>query len=214
MEWLLLLLLVSVVCLLGWIAKIMGDIIRQNKHQRALLAEENAQQELEQQAVGKEKAEVASQSDDSPADGGQKLPRTRQLVMDALVEMQCKPKVDEHDNITFSFQGGNFMVDASDGCKFVVVYYPFWFTFEPGDIELLAACQKAVNRANNKYGCTTFYSIYNDNNLVALHTKKHFVMISEIPAIGEYLQSQLADFFRSSNEVLAQLEKVKEMEKS
>ena len=221
-EIILLILLIAIIAMLVLIAKTIGNQMRLNRQQMAIKAEQKAAQEalkahsarqqamLEQQSQAEQQSAAATTQNSPDANPV----ATRQLVLNTLVKMNCTPKVQEGMGITFNYQGGNFVIDAEDGCKFIVVYYPFWYTFRLDDIELLAACQKAVSRANHKYNCTTLYSIYKDENTVALHSKRQLLFIREIPALEQYLPSMLGDFFKSANEVGAEIDKVKELEQA
>lgn len=221
-EIILLILLIAIIAMLVLIAKTIGNQMRLNKQQMTIKAEQKAAEEAlktqlarQQAMLEQQKAHTAQQTAVNTQNGqGENPVRTRQLVIDTLLKMNCTPKVQDGMGITFSYQGGNFVIDAEDGCKFIVVYYPFWYTFRLDDIELLAACQKAVSRANHKYNCTTLYSIYKDENAVALHSKRQLLFISEIPALEQYLPSMLGDFFKSANEVGAEIDKVKELEQA
>lgn len=221
-EIILLILLIAIIAMLVLIAKTIGNQMRLNKQQMTIKAEQKATEEAlktqlarQQAMLEQQKAHTEQQTAVNTQNGqGENPVRTRQLVIDTLLKMNCTPKVQDGMGITFSYQGGNFVIDAEDGCKFIVVYYPFWYTFRLDDIELLAACQKAVSRANHKYNCTTLYSIYKDENAVALHTKRQLLFISEIPALEQYLPSMLGDFFKSANEVGAEIDKVKELEQA
>ncbi len=222
-EIILLILLIAIIAMLVLIVKTIGNQMRLNRQQMAIKAEQKAAQEalktqlarqqamLEQQQSQAEQQSATATAQNSP---DANPVATRQLVLNTLVKMNCTPKVQEGMGITFNYQGGNFVIDAEDGCKFIVVYYPFWYTFRLDDIELLAACQKAVSRANHKYNCTTLYSIYKDENTVALHSKRQLLFIREIPALEQYLPSMLGDFFKSANEVGAEIDKVKELEQA
>ena len=221
MEIVLLILLIAIIVMLALIAKSIGNQMRANKQQMALKAEQKAAEESERARKAQEQAQQEALKTQLPTDGnadkgeqGEEQVATRQLVIDTLSKMNCTPRVQENTGIAFNFQGGNFVIDAEDGCKFIIVYYPFWYTFRPDDIEMMAACQKAVSRANHKYNCTTLYSIYKDENAVALHTKRQMLFIKEIPALEQYLPSMLTDFFRSAHEVAAEMDKVKELEET
>lgn len=139
--------------------------------------------------------------------------QTRELVMDTLMQLNCQPQFsdDEEDkSIYFSYQGGNFHINASDGVAFIEIWFTWWHVGTLDDIDELSNIRKAINVLNINSSVTTMYSMDNENNKIGVHSKKNILFIKEIPHIQSYLASMLGDFFiacRGFEQILQQTEK-------
>lgn len=139
--------------------------------------------------------------------------QTRELVIDTLLQLNCQPQFsdDEEDkSIYFSYQGGNFHINAADGVAFIEIWFTWWHKGTLDDIDELSNIRKAINVLNINTSVTTVYSMDNKNNKIGVHSKKNFLFIKEIPHIQSYLASMLGDFFstvRAFDQILQQTEK-------
>lgn len=139
--------------------------------------------------------------------------QTRELVIDTLLQLNCQPQFsdDEDDkSIYFSYQGGNFHINAADGVAFIEIWFTWWHDGTLDDIDELSNIRKAINVLNINASVTTMYSMDNENNKIGVHSKKNLLFIKEIPHIQSYLASILGDFFstvRAFDEILQQTER-------
>ena len=127
------------------------------------------------------------------------LPMTKELVVRVLRNIGCDPRIDEvNDNeIDFLYQGGHFIINASDDCLYVILYFTWWFECPLDDLDTFSAIQKVVNQINGgRATCTTLYSINEEERRVGVHCKKHFIFVPEIRNLETYLRSELHEMFR------------------
>lgn len=138
---------------------------------------------------------------------------TRDLFLEVLTQMGCRYEIDEEDNqIRFKWQGGHFTADAQNDCAFIVVWYLYWDEYELYDIDTLSRVKRVINDANINYNINVVYSINEAGSTFHVHSKKHILLISQIPDIEEYLQSVLGQFYHVRHYVEAELEKLKNEE--
>ena len=138
---------------------------------------------------------------------------TRNLFLETLTKMGCQYEIDEEDNqIRFMWQGGHFTADAQNDCAFIVVWYLYWDEYELYDIDTLSRVKRVINDANINYNINVVYSINEAGSTFHVHSKKHILLISQIPDIEEYLQSVLGQFYHVRHYVEAELEKLKNEE--
>jgi len=139
--------------------------------------------------------------------------QTRELVIDTLLQLNCQPQFsDEEDDksIYFTYQGGHFHINASDGVAFIDIWFTWWHDGTLDDIDELSNIRKTINVLNINTNVTTMYSMDNENNKIGVHSKKNILFMKEIPHIQSYLASMLGDFFttvRAFDQILQQTEK-------
>lgn len=122
---------------------------------------------------------------------------TRDLFLETLTKMGCQYEIDEEDNqVSFKWQGGNFSADAENNSPFVVVWYLYWDEYELYDIDALSRVKRVINDANIRYSVNVVYSINEAGSTFHVHSKKHFLFISQIPDVEGYLQSILGQIFQ------------------
>lgn len=140
---------------------------------------------------------------------------TRDLFLETLTKMGCQYEIDEEDNqIRFMWQGGHFTADAQNDYAFVVVWYLYWDEYELYDIDSLSRVKRVINDANINYNINVIYSVNEAGSTFHVHSKKHFLFISQIPDIEGYLQSILGQFFQVRHFVDSELVKLKSEEEN
>lgn len=138
---------------------------------------------------------------------------TRDLFMQILKKMGCQYEIDEEDNqIRFMWQGGHFTADVQNDCAFVVVWYLYWDEYELYDIDSLSRVKRVINDANINYNINVVYSVNETGSTFHVHSKKHFLFISQIPNIEGYLQSVLGQFYNVRHYIESELIKMKNEE--
>jgi hypothetical protein len=140
---------------------------------------------------------------------------TRDLLLEMLTKIGCQYEIDENDGqIQFTWQGGHFMADAANDCAFVVVWFLFWEEYELYDIDTLSRVKRVINDANINYNINVFYTINEEGNTFHVHSKKHFMLMKQIPDIESYLQTIFGMFFQVRQYVELEIEKAKQKEES
>lgn len=140
---------------------------------------------------------------------------TRDLFLGILTKIGCQYEIDEEDNqISFKWQGGNFSADTENDCPFVVVWYLYWDEYELYDIDALSRVKRVINDANIRYNVNVVYSVNEAGSTFHVHSKKHFLFISQIPDIEGYLQSILGQIFQVRHYVDSELIKLKGKEEN
>jgi len=190
--------LLIIVAIIVTVAKI------QNKRE-----DKKAFEEREQQMMSYIK-EV--QQGNSQSDVDLRQVKTRDLFLETLTKMGCEYQIEEDDRICFMWQGGFFVADASNECLFINIWYTQWGEWELYDIDTLSRVKRIINDANYNYGLNVLYSINEAGGNFYVHSKRNFLFIPQIPAIKDYLQAILGDFFSARRYVETELEKMKNEE--
>lgn len=135
--------------------------------------------------------------------------KTKELLLDVLKKIGCQYEIDEDDCINFMWQGGKFSVDADNDSAFIVVWFLFWDDYELKDTELIKKVKQTINRVNTKRSISVIYSEWDEDGTLYVHSKKHMILVPEIPAVEEYFQYSLGEFFRVRQYFEMELEKLK-----
>ena len=109
---------------------------------------------------------------------------TRQLALNTIEHIGSEPKYTEEGRIQFEYQGVIFLMEAANDCMFVNLIWPWCHSFSKFDIDEFARVRQIVNDVNLRETLSVIYSI-TDSDDVALHIKKHFLFISQIPQLEE-----------------------------
>ena len=131
---------------------------------------------------------------------------TRKLVYRLLSEIGCDPKYTEEERIQFEYQGVFFLLEAVDDCQFVNIIWPWFHSFSKFDIDEFARVRQVVNDINAYGAVSVFYNV-TDSDEVAVHMKKHFLLIPQIPNLEGYLKLILGEFFRTARTLDIEIEK-------
>jgi len=165
---------------------------------------------LQSQLVTEKKANAEKQS----ADGQQVVieRRSRDLFLETLAKMGCQYELDDDDRICFHWQGGSFVVSASNESVFVTVWYFQWGEWELYDIDMLSRVKRVINDANICYSLNVVYSINEEGGSFFIHSNKSFLFIPQIPDIKGYLEAMLGEFFIVRRYVEKELDKLENQE--
>lgn len=144
-------------------------------------------------------------SEESPITSEEK-PRTKELALSLLTGLGCSPKETEEGRIMFDFQGITFLMETVDECLFVNLIWPWCHSFSKFDIDEFARVRQVINDINMRGSATVFYGI-TDSDDVAVHIKKHFLLVPQIPHPEDYLKLMFDSFFRTARTLDVEIEK-------
>ena len=136
---------------------------------------------------------------------------TRQLALNTIERIGSEPKYTVEGRIQFEYQGILFLMEAVNDCMFVNLIWPWCHSFSKFDIDEFARVRQVVNEVNLRDTLSVVYTI-SDSDDVALHIKKHFIFIQQIPELEEYLKMILNSFFRTSRILELEIEKCRMQE--
>lgn len=131
---------------------------------------------------------------------------TRQLALNAIEKIGCEPQYTEEGRIQFEYQGVIFLMEAVNDCMFVNLIWPWCHSFSKFDIDEFARVRQVVNDINARGTASVFYGI-TDSDDVAVHIKKHFLFVPQIPELEDYLKLILDSFFRTVRILDVEIEK-------
>ena len=131
---------------------------------------------------------------------------TRQLALNTIERIGSEPQYTEEGRIQFEYQGVIFLMEAVNDCMFVNLIWPWCHSFSKFDIDEFARVRQVVNDINARGTASVFYSIA-DSDDVAVHIKKHFLFVPQIPDLEEYLKIMLDCFFRTARTLDVEIEK-------
>lgn len=136
---------------------------------------------------------------------------TKQLALNTIEEVGCEPNYTEEGRIQFEYQGVIFLMEAANGCMFVNLIWPWCHSFSKFDIDEFARVRQVVNEINMRGTVSVFYCI-TDSDDVAVHVKKHFLLVPQIPDLKDYLKMILESFFRTVRTLDLEVEKCRMQE--
>ena len=131
---------------------------------------------------------------------------TRQLALKTIEDIGSTPQYTEEGRIQFEYQGVIFLMEAVNDCMFVNLIWPWCHSFSKFDIDELSRVRQVINDINMRGTASVFYSI-TDSDDVAVHIKKHFLLVSQIPNLEDYLKLMLDSFFRTARTLDVEIEK-------
>ena len=136
---------------------------------------------------------------------------TRQLALNIIENIGSSPQYTEEGRIQFEYQGIVFLMEAANDCMFVNLIWPWCHSFSKFDIDEFARVRQVVNEVNLRESVSVVYTI-TDSDDVALHIKKHFLLVPQIPEVEEYLKLILKSFFRVARTLDLEIEKYRMQE--
>lgn len=136
---------------------------------------------------------------------------TRQLTLNTIEKNGSEAQDTEEGHIQFEYQGVIFLMEAVNDCAFVNLIWPWCHSFSKFDIDEFARVRQVVNEINLQDTVSVVYTIA-DSDDVALHIRKNFLFIPQIPHIEDYLKLMLNEFFRTARTLELEIEKCRMQE--
>ena len=136
---------------------------------------------------------------------------TRQLALKTIEHIGSEPKYTEEGRIQFEYQGVIFLMEAANDCAFVNLIWPWCHSFSKFDIDEFARVQRVANNINARGVVSVFYG-ETDSDDVAVHIRKNFLFVPQIPELDDYLKLILDSFFRTARTLDLEIEKCRMQE--
>lgn len=136
---------------------------------------------------------------------------TRDLCVEILRKLNCEVQFDEENEYTmfFTYQGENFRIDTWKDCLMIGIWDTWWGTVDLDDLDDVSRIRKAINTVNINSFLTMVYSIDQEGQHFAVHTKRQCLLVSQIPNIENYLAAMLAGFFDVQRSFKEELDKLR-----
>ena len=136
---------------------------------------------------------------------------TRDLCVEILRKLNCKVQFDEENEYTmyFTYQGENFRIDTWKDCLMVGIWDTWWGTVDLDDLDDVSRIRKAINTVNINSFLTLVYSIDQEHQQFAVHTKRQCLLIPQIPNAERYMAAMLAGFFDVQRNFKEELDKIR-----
>ena len=136
---------------------------------------------------------------------------TRQLALKTIENIGSEPQYTEEGRIQFEYQGVIFLMEATNDCLFVNLIWPWCHSFSKFDIDELSRVRQVINEINLRSTLSVIYT-FSDSDEVAVHIKKNFLLIPQIPDLESYLKITLEYFFRTARTLDLEIEKYRMQE--
>lgn len=136
---------------------------------------------------------------------------TRDLCVEILCKLNCEVQFDEENEYTmyFTYQGENFRIDTWKDCLMVGIWDTWWGTVDLDDLDDVSRIRKAINTVNINSFLTLVYSIDQEHQQFAVHTKRQCLLIPQIPNAERYMAAMLAGFFDVQRNFKEELDKIR-----
>lgn len=131
---------------------------------------------------------------------------TRQLALKTIENIGSEPQYTEEGRIQFEYQGVIFLMEAADDCLFVNLIWPWCHSFSKFDIDELSRVRQVINEINIRSTLSVIYT-FSDSDEVAVHIKRNFLFVPQIPDLEDYLKVTLDSFFRTARTLDLEIEK-------
>ena len=135
---------------------------------------------------------------------------TKELVIDTLKKIGCKPEEDDDGRLHIDYQEWHFMILCGDTYFWISVDFPFWYEFSTYDINLFSRMQKAVNEANSMGTCSVsvYYTVAKETDTVYLNSNIFLSFVPQIPRLDDYLRAAFIDLFKSRSFVYNEIKEI------
>lgn len=124
------------------------------------------------------------------------------IMKESLKKLGCKPEEVDENEISFAYQGENFIVRCQG--VFARIFDFAWYGMKEDDPNVNNLLN-AVNKANWNIFPTVVAHWDKDFNIV-LHTRIDILLLPSIPQVEEYVKSILGTFFHAKDAVKAEFQ--------
>ena len=149
---------------------------------------------IRQRRAEKEMDEIVSSI--SPSNESNGNIGTRDLCLELLRQLNCEVRI-EHDDIYFTYQNEEFMIEASNDSVFITIWDLHGDMVDSENIQNEENMKKAVNRTNQLVHNIVLYMSYEEEKSYYILSKLQCLLMHNIPNTKAYLAAILNDFFRT-----------------
>ena len=132
---------------------------------------------------------------------------TRQLALSTIEHIGSEPKYTEEGRFKFEYQDATFLMETVDECPFVNLILPWVHSCSIFDVDEFSRLRRVVNDLNWTGTCQVFYTLYQESDEVAVHIKKHFLLVPKIDDIEGYLKATIDSLFITARTLDVEIEK-------
>lgn len=120
-------------------------------------------------------------------------PKTRELLIDAVKELGCQPKIDDDNAILVNYEGETFRIEADDKYKCITIYDPWWGWLELNN-DNAGKLKETVNKCNMG-NCipTMLYTVNGDR--IGVHCKLNLNFADKEGRYSDLLAAYFKTFF-------------------
>lgn len=127
----------------------------------------------------------------------------RKLVLDILREIGCQPEVNKKGEISFMYQGENFLIRILSE-RIISIFDIWWANISLNDAGI-TNLKKAINGTNLLgIGPTVLYTIDEEEQLLGIHSIYSTGFFKEVSDLKDYMIYLLRCFFDVQQEVRKQ----------
>lgn len=153
--------------------------------------------------------EVAEQAETKAAETENSARKScKDVVLDSLRQLQCEPEVIDRGegrySIEFNYQAEGFSINIDPTSRFVVLYDPFWYSFDENDLQQLSNAKNIINSINWESSLNVCYTKTDENNMFNLHTTYSMLCFEE-GDFTAYLRHILNECFVVHNNFFKQM---------
>lgn len=136
---------------------------------------------------------------------------TRDLCVEILRKLNCEVQFEEENEYTmfFTYQGENFRIDTWKDSLMIEIWDTWWGTVDLENLDDVCHVRKAINTMNINSFVTMVYSIDQEHQRFAVHSKRECVLIPQIPNVENYMAAMLASFFEAQRSFKAEYDKLR-----
>ena len=120
----------------------------------------------------------------------------RDLCLDLLRQLNCEVEL-EGDDIYFTYQNENFIIEASNECHFILVWDLCWYMKSLENQEEVELVKEAVNRVNSINCNIVLYYEDREANTLNVASKSYHLLTPDIPNSKAYLSAIFSNFFET-----------------
>lgn len=122
----------------------------------------------------------------------------KEIMVQALTQIGCRPEVHDDGSLTVQFQGENFYITFNN--SYVRIWDLGWAGIQPDD-PYFPVLSEAINKANYGFGPTVVMTEPDDDGTILLHSRYDVLLHPAIPYIEQYIKICLMEFFDTKESV-------------
>lgn len=122
----------------------------------------------------------------------------KEIAVNSLVELGCKPEVNKDGHLEVCYQGENFIMEFEG--MYVRLWDPMWSGIRADD-PATPQIREAVNVANFNFGPTVIMSEPDEEGIIGFHSRMDIMLHPSCPDNVVFLKAILDSFFATKESV-------------